>query len=120
MMEANMRICTDASRLALTAGQTSTLLDAQGTLIECLSGSLWITQEKDGGRDIVLKAGQSFRLDRNGKAVLHAFRQSLVLVVESRPVAPGIPWWSRLGHGLLCYFIELGMRRSAWRQAYRL
>ena len=119
MTGASMRICTDASRLALTAGQTASLRDAQGTRIEPLSGSLWITQEGEG-RDIVLGPGEEVVLDRKGKAVLHAFTQSLVLVVESRPVAPGTPWWTRLGHVVLCHFMQLGMRRSAWRRAYRI
>jgi hypothetical protein len=114
-----MRICTDVSRLALTAGQIASLRDAQGTRIDCLSGSLWITQEGEG-RDIVLGPGEQVTLDRNGKTVVHAFKPSLVLVVESSPIAPGTPWWTRLAYVVLCYFMELGMRRSAWRRAYRI
>jgi hypothetical protein len=118
-MEVTMRICTDVSQLAFTAGQSASLHDAQGTRIECLSGSLWITQE-DEGRDIVLAPGEAFTLGRNGKTVVHAFKPSLALVIESRPVAPGTPWWTRLAYALLCHFMELGMRRSAWRRAYRI
>ena len=114
-----MRICTDAARLALTAGQSASLRDAQGTRIETLSGSLWITQEGEG-RDIILGPGEGVTLDRKGKTLVHAFRQSLVLVVESRPGAPGTAWWIRLAHAVLCYFMQLGMRRSAWRRAYRI
>ncbi len=114
-----MRICTDASRLALTAGQTATLRDAQGTRIECLSGSLWITQEHDT-RDFVLGPGEDLRLDRAGATLVHAFEPSLVLVLESRPAAPGPSAWTRFVNGLMCYFMELGMRRSAWRRAYRI
>lgn len=114
-----MRICTDASRLALTAGQTATLRDAQGTRIECLSGSLWITQEHDV-RDVVLGPGEDLRLDRPGATLVHAFVPSLVLVFESQPAAPGMPAWKRFAHGLTCYFMQLGMRRSAWRRAYRI
>ena len=114
-----MRICTDASRLALTAGQTATLRDAQGTRIECLSGSLWITQEGDV-RDVVLGPGEDLRLDRAGATLVHAFKPSLVLVFESRPAAPGASVWQRLLSGLACYFMELGKRPSAWRRAYRI
>ena len=114
-----MRICSDASRLALIAGQTAILHDAQGTRIECLSGSLWITQE-DEGRDIVLGPGEEVRLNRKGKTVVHAFKRSLVLVFASRPVAPETPWWKRWAYAWLCYFMELGMRRGAGRRAYRI
>ena len=114
-----MRICTDASRLALTAGQTATLRDAQGARIECLSGLLWITQEGDT-RDAVLGPGEDLKLDRAGATLVHAFKPSLALVVESRPAAPGVPAWKRFVYGLGCYFMELGMRRSVWRRAYRI
>ena len=113
-----MRICTDASRLALTAGQIVTLRAAQGARIDCLSGSLWITEE-GATRDILLGPGQDARLDRPGKTVVQAFEPSLVVVFESRPAAPGTPFWKRFAYALTCYFISLGMRRSAWRRAYR-
>jgi hypothetical protein len=119
MMEATMRICTNTSTLPLAAGQVATLRDAQGTRIECLSGSLWITQQ-DEGRDIVLASGDQVILDRGGKVVVQAFKPSLVLVFESRPAAPGIAWLTRLAHAVLCHFMGLGMRRSAWRRAYRI
>ncbi len=114
-----MRICTDASRFALTARQTATLRDAQGTRIECLSGSLWITQEGDT-RDVVLGPGEELTLERAGATLVHAFVPSLVLAVVSHPAAPGVSAWRRLVRGLSCYFMELGMRRSAWRRAYRI
>lgn len=114
-----MRICTTASRLALTAGQTATFHDAQGTRIECLSGSLWITQENEG-RDIMLGPGEVIVLDRKGKAVAHAFKPSLVLAFESREVRLEAPWWKRVACAWLRHFMELGMRRSAWRCACRI
>ena len=40
-------------------------------------GTLWLTQEHDR-RDIVLEAGQSFRLDRRGSCLLEATRPSAV------------------------------------------
>jgi hypothetical protein len=114
-----MRICTDASRLALTAGQTVTLRDAQGARIDCLSGSLWITEE-GATRDVVLGPGEDARLERPGKTLVHAFKPSEALVFESRPAAPGTPLWKRLAYALMCHFMALGMRRSAWRRAYRI
>lgn len=42
-----------------------------GRRVECLAGSVWITQDRDR-RDIVLAAGQGFTLDRPGMAVVSA------------------------------------------------
>jgi len=50
--------------------------DGAGHNLKCLAGSLWLTQENDP-RDIILSPGQSFTLDRPGKAVL--------VVLGSRP-----------------------------------
>ena len=113
-----MRTCTDFSRLALAAGQTMELRDAMGSRVECLSGSLWITQHEDS-RDITLKPGQVFTLDRNGKALLHAFEPSLAWVTETRPLAPGAAWWTRAGAALSCYFMRVGMQRVSRYRAYR-
>jgi hypothetical protein len=113
-----MRICTDAIRLAFAAGQTVSLYDAIGTRITCLSGALWITQENEG-RDIVLNPGKEVTLDRKGKTVIYAVNQSLGISFESREAAPDTPWWRRLGHAWLCHCMELGVRCSAWRRAYR-
>jgi Protein of unknown function (DUF2917) len=119
MMEANMRICTDTSRLVLAAGQIATLNNAQGTRIECLSGWLWITQERDE-RDIMLDPGEEVTLDREGKAVIQSPRQSVVLVSESHAAAQPGRRWRRMAHALLGHFMELNMCRSAWRRAYRI
>ncbi len=114
-----MRSCSDVSTLALAAGETTPLRDARGVRIECLRGSLWITQHGDR-RDIMLSRGGSFMLDRDGVALVHAFEPSVALAVATREVAPGTPWWKRAGSAMLCYFMRLGMSRTAWRRAYRL
>jgi len=114
-----MKICTAASRLIFTAGQTATLRNAQGTRIECLTGSFWITQEDDA-RDTVLGPGEEFTLDRKGEAVVHALKQSIVLVTESSASAPTAPRWRRKAGAVLGHFMKLGMSRSGWRSAYRI
>ena len=114
-----MSMCTDMATIALSAGQTQRLQDARGARVECLSGSLWITQYGDR-RDIVLAPGETFTLDRDGVTLLHAFGRSRALVGESRPVSRDARWWYRVGHALLCHFMRLGMSRAAWRGAYRI
>lgn len=71
--------CTSASR-PHAAGETIHLQDRQflklrqaaGWRIKVLTGSLWITQDGDT-RDIVLAAGDSVLLDRDGLALFSSF-----------------------------------------------
>ena len=60
----------------------------RGTLVRVVAGEIWLTQE-GAAEDYVLVGGQSFRLDRNGAALAHAFRGSVVCLEEpqSRPGA---------------------------------
>ena len=53
-----------------------------GRRVECLSGSLWITQDGDR-RDIVLSAGEAFDFDRSGVALLSAFADSRYLLLDA-------------------------------------
>jgi hypothetical protein len=67
--------------LPLLRNEQLRIVDGRDLLIHVWQGSLWITQERDT-RDIVLKAGQSFRLDRNGVALVKAW-DSTVLALTS-------------------------------------
>lgn len=49
--------------------------DAEGLELAVTKGSVWITQEGDE-RDIVVKAGQRFRLDRGGLAVVDVLQDA--------------------------------------------
>jgi hypothetical protein len=115
-----MKLCMHANRFEMQAGQTLELRDGKGTHIEVLSGELWVTQQGDR-RDPVISAGGEFAIGHDGLTLLHAFRQSLVHVQEpagTRTRAAGS--WKRSVLGLLRSFGELGMKRSAWRNAYRI
>lgn len=50
--------------------------DARDQLLTCESGELWITQDGDR-RDLILPAGQSWRIDRSGPLVLSAFKPAV-------------------------------------------
>src|SRR5262245_23510530 len=69
--EATMLPQIDQGPIALAARSIHRIHDGSGLLIECLSGALWITQHGDH-RDVILERGQSFRLDRDGLAVVYA------------------------------------------------
>jgi len=68
--EAAMLALIEAGEISLKARTIHRIEDGAGTLIECLSGVLWITQTGDH-RDITLEAGQRFWLDRDGLAVVY-------------------------------------------------
>ena len=60
----------DAGEISLRARGVHRIEDGAGSLIECLSGVLWITQNGDQ-RDITLERGQRFWLDRDGLAIVY-------------------------------------------------
>ena len=53
-----------------------------GRRVECVSGSLWVTQDGDL-RDIVLKPGESFAFDHKGDALICALDDSSFLLLEA-------------------------------------
>ena len=58
------------------------LAGAAGWTITALSGSIWITQDGDV-RDVVLEAGQSIVLDRDGPAILSPFDDACLRIAGS-------------------------------------
>jgi hypothetical protein len=59
------------SAVRLKAGELLDINDGEGFAIECLEGAVWITQSNDP-RDIVLRSGESFVLDKPGLALVCA------------------------------------------------
>lgn len=55
--------------------------DVRDQVLRCESGELWITQDGDR-RDVILPAGQSWRVDRNGPLVLSAFKPAVATLVQ--------------------------------------
>jgi hypothetical protein len=53
--------------------------NARGALVFVESGTAWITQENDL-RDVFVPAGESFRLDRDGVALVQAHRSATITV----------------------------------------
>jgi quercetin dioxygenase-like cupin family protein len=69
----------------LERGALLPLHDGAGATLACLEGDLWITQERDG-QDVLLRAGESLRLARNGRTVVQALRAARV-AVEAPPAS---------------------------------
>ena len=63
-------------------GEWTALHDHAGRRVVCLSGSVWITQDRDR-RDVVLSPGQGFTLDRPGMAVVSALADASFAVYDA-------------------------------------
>jgi len=66
----------------LAKGRIRRVHRALGRRIECVTGSLWVTQDGDP-RDIVLAAGESFAFDHRGDALISALDDSSFLLLET-------------------------------------
>jgi hypothetical protein len=53
------------------------LHDAQGLRIACLGGAIWVTQESDYS-DTIVEQGGTFEVNRAGKTLVVALRDSRV------------------------------------------
>jgi hypothetical protein len=68
--------------ISLRRHQHMNVAGAAGWTITALSGSAWITQDGDI-RDVVLEAGQSFVLDRDGPVIISPFGDTCLRICGS-------------------------------------
>jgi hypothetical protein len=74
----------------LGRGAVQRIDDGRGILLQCLRGSLWLTQQDDR-RDIVLRAGEEVVIERDGTSIVSALRDSdFVLLRDRQPRSPSI------------------------------
>lgn len=76
-----MNLVINNSALLLDRRQTIALVDAAGTTAALETGCVWITMDGDQ-RDIVLGAGQSWLIERNGRTLLHAAAPSTLRITD--------------------------------------
>jgi hypothetical protein len=74
--------------VGIPTGSLLRIDDGAGALLHVWEGELWVTQE-GSRKDVVLQAGQSFRIERDGATIVHAFSPSKVSLSSRRPQAPG-------------------------------
>ena len=77
-----MDIRLDHTAVKLNERDTISVVDGKGARIAVVDGSVWITQEHDP-RDVMLRPGQSFTLDRNGTAIIEALADAEVALDAS-------------------------------------
>lgn len=77
-------VCLEAdARIHLQRGGLVRLGDAQGTLVRCRSGAVWVTLERDD-RDILLEPGQEFVIDRAGLSLVCAIAGPAEVAIRHR------------------------------------
>jgi len=72
--------------ISLEDREAISLPGVRGATLRVTQGSLWLTQE-DGGRDIVLRPGDNWVVERNGNTVVEA-QNDAVFSIVGRKVAP--------------------------------
>jgi hypothetical protein len=80
------------ANLCLQAGYGLSLTDAAGVELTTRTGKLWVTLENDP-RDVNLKAGDAYTIERDGLTLISALEPSLVQV---RMPQRGTSWLERL------------------------
>lgn len=70
----------------LKARELLPIENGAGLEVKCLNGDLWITQDCDS-EDNILRAGQSFVLDRQGLTLVTALLGPAVLIVQPGRIA---------------------------------
>jgi hypothetical protein len=69
----------DLEPISLSPRSIHRIENARGTQVTCVSGVIWVTQERDQ-RDTVLTPGQSFVLDRPGLGIVFALKGATITV----------------------------------------
>lgn len=87
-----MNLSLSRAALLLAPHQTVGLSDAIGTRVQVRRGTVWITQHDDG-RDLMVRAGSDFTLDRPGLALVHALEPAEVALAEPAPTSARRRWW---------------------------
>jgi hypothetical protein len=82
--EISMKLELNQDGLCLKRNQLVTVRGGIGHAIVCDSGTVWVTQDGDP-RDIILRAGESFTLDRSGPTLVQAFEPGAISI--TRPAA---------------------------------
>lgn len=62
---------------------TITISKPKGMQVQCLSGSVWITQDNDT-RDTMLAAGECFVMATDNRALVHALENAQISVANTR------------------------------------
>ena len=72
----------------MSRGGVLRIEEGRDTVVRVREGAIWLTQENDI-RDRHLAAGEAFRLDRPGLAIVQALQHTILSVSVSAPASLG-------------------------------
>ena len=81
-----MKPVLDIKPVRLAARTVHSIEGGKGLQVTAVAGAVWLTQDGDL-RDVVLTRGQSFILDRQGRAVLYALKDAAIVVAPAGHIA---------------------------------
>lgn len=87
-LEVIVNIALDASTLSLARDGLIAVRDARGTRIRCLSGHLWITEDRSE-LDTVIGPNQSFTIGHGGLTLIMAVSPATLQLAERRSGVAG-------------------------------
>ena len=99
----------DGTIIDLTTRESLALPDFRGTTLRVTRGTVWITQEHDT-QDIVLRAGDTWVVERNGLTLLEAQEDSTFCVLgralaswtapRRAPASPAVLAWRHVSEAV--------------------
>lgn len=95
-----MKPVLDIKPVRLSARTVHCIEGGKGAQITAIAGTVWVTQTQDP-RDVVLTRGQSFILDRKGRAVVYALKDAAIVVgpaghITAAELATPPPAWNEV------------------------
>jgi len=67
--------------ITLRHGEAHRIEAGKGLLVQCLSGTVWLTQDNDP-RDIVLEPGHEAVIERNGLSIVSALSDARFVLLS--------------------------------------
>jgi uncharacterized protein YjiS (DUF1127 family) len=95
--------------IGLTPGAPLRLQDAAGRHLSVVDGTVWVTQQGDP-RDPVLAAGETFRFDRNGLALVTPLSGPAQVVLEGKADASPARGFARAASARLACALARALR----------
>lgn len=81
---------TEMTRIEITGGDLADIYDGRGALLTVRYGAVWVTQSAST-EDIILNAGASFRIDRDGLTLVSACGPAPRALVTLAPAIRATP-----------------------------
>lgn len=87
--------------VSLASREAISLPGIRGATLRVTQGTLWLTQEEEERRDIVLRPGDNWVVEYNGNTVVEAQNDAVFCIVGRRGVALKLPVRQQSHGGIL-------------------